>query len=92
MDNTEITLRFFSALDRLKADKVIHGVSNFTTRYGIDNRNLYQLRQDPSRGIFKVWWLSVLVNDYNISPEWLLTGKGNMYQTKKTKSNNPKSH
>ena len=91
MDNTEITLRFFSALDRLKADKVIHGVSNFTARHGIDNRNLYQLRQDPSRGIFKAWWLSVLVTDYGISPEWLLIGKGDMYQTKKAKSNSLKS-
>lgn len=81
--NKDITLRFFSALDRLKADKVIHGVSNFTSRYGIDRRNLYQLKKDPERDIFKTWWLSALVADYNVSANWLLTGKGSFYTNKK---------
>lgn len=79
MDNEQIAIRFFTALSSLKAKGTIHGINNFTDRYGIDRRNLYQLKKNPSRGIFKPWWLSALVNDYNISPMWLLTGKGNMY-------------
>lgn len=52
MDNEQIAIRFFTALSILKAKGTIHGINNFTDRYGIDRRNLYQLKKNPSRGDF----------------------------------------
>ena len=78
-DSAAIVRRFFLALDTLKDTKVIHGLSNFTEEHGINRRNLYQLRKDPERRIFQVCWLAYLVNDYGISPSWLLTGRGNIF-------------
>ena len=79
MDNSQIVIRFFEALGSLKEKGVISGSTAFAEKYGIDRRNLYQLQKAPTRGIFKTWWLSLLVEDYKISAIWLLTGKGNMY-------------
>lgn len=80
MDNSQIVIRFFESLDSLKEKGVISGSTAFAEKHGIDRRNLYQLRKTPTRGIFKTWWLTLLVEDYNISAIWLLTGKGDMYE------------
>lgn len=83
MQNTKeteaIVQRFFLALDTLKDLKVIHGLTNFMDAHGINSRNFYQLRKNPSRGIFKVCWLKWIVEDYNLSATWLLTGNGGMF-------------
>ncbi|MDR3245004.1 MAG: hypothetical protein LBT50_01065 [Prevotellaceae bacterium] len=78
-ESQKIVARFFEAIYALKETKIIHGKMNFTERYGINNRNFWLLEQDKSRDIFQVSWLSYLVNDYGISPEWLITGKGEMF-------------
>lgn len=76
VDSQLVVVRFFEVLDYLKANKYIRGLQTFTTRYNINKRNLYQLKADPSRDIFQVAWLTFLVNDYNVSPLYLLTGEG----------------
>ena len=76
----EIVRRFFEALRRLKADKVIRGKQTFTARYGINRWNLNTLEKDVSRDIFQVAWLGFLVADYKVSPCWLLVGEGAFYQ------------
>lgn len=81
MQNTDsqiVVKRFFEVIDYLKANKYIRGLQTFTTRYNINKRNLYQLKADPSRDIFQVAWLTFLVNDYNVSPLYLLTGEGDI--------------
>lgn len=80
-DSQVIVRRFFLALDTLKDSRRIHGISNFTEEHNINRRNLYQLRQNPSRGIFQVSWLMYLVHDYGISAGWLLTGRGSMFSS-----------
>lgn len=71
--------RFFEALAQLKSDKRIGGKTPFAEKYNINRRNLYQLEKNFEKGIFQVSWLSYLVNDYKVSAEWLLTGKGSFY-------------
>jgi len=77
-DSQLVVLRFFEALDALKARRVISGVSVFTEAHGINRRHLWALRKDPSRDIVQLCWLSWLVEDYGVSASWLLTGKGEM--------------
>lgn len=79
MNNADIAIRFFKAIDTLKAIKVIRGEKTFTDRYSINRRNLYQLRKNPERDIMQMVWLSHLINDYGVSSEWLLTGEGEMF-------------
>lgn len=74
-----IVKRFFAALCRLKDDRKIRGKQTFTRRYGINRWNLNTLEKEPDRDIFQGAWLSYLVNDYDVSPLWLLTGRGDFY-------------
>ena len=75
----DIVLRFFEAVDALVLVRKLRGVSTFARLYGIDRRNLSKLRRDPSRGIFRAEWLAVLVADWHVSPRWLLTGDGGIF-------------
>lgn len=74
-----IIKRFFEALQILIENKVIRGKQTFTTRYGINRRNMYTLEKEPERDIFQVAWLENLVKDYKVSAEWLLTGNGSFF-------------
>lgn len=82
MQNPEsqiIVGRFFEALQMLKEGKLIRGKQTFTEKYKINRWNLNTLEKDHSRDIFQVSWLTHLANDYGISAEWLLTGRGGMF-------------
>jgi len=75
-ESQKVTERFFKALEVLKQEKVIRGLNTFCRIYNVNSRNLYQLKKDPSRDMLKLAWLSYLITDFNISAEWLLTGRG----------------
>lgn len=81
----DIVERFFSAIERLVADGALNGTKTFTNRYGIDRRNFLLLKREPNRMQFQSGWLTILVDDFGVSPEWLLTGKGAFYRPKKGK-------
>lgn len=77
-ESQQIVGRFFEALNMLIESKKIRGKQTFTKKYGINRWNLITLEKDNSRDIFQVAWLSHMVKDFNISAEWLLTGRGGM--------------
>lgn len=77
-DGIAVTKRFFEAIDMLKAQKTIRGLQTFTTAYGINRWNLNTVKAQPEVSVLKPEWIVYLVRDYNISAEWILTGKGGM--------------
>jgi len=97
-DSIEVVNRFFEAVEVLKRDKIIRGLKTLTKRYGLNDRNVRTQRSEPERNIFQVAWLSYLVRDYAISPEWLLMGEGSVYDPDRKKAfdeafwNGKKSH
>ena len=76
----QIMVRFYSAIDTIKAMKKIRGINTYCRENNIDRRNFYAQRKDLDRGWFHVSWLHPLVKEYGISARWLLTGHGNMFE------------
>lgn len=74
----DITRRFFEALDMIKAQKRIRGMQTFTREYGENYWNFHTCRKDGLR--IKQEWLTYLVRDFDVSAEWLLTGRGGMFK------------
>ena len=81
-DSVDIIERFFIAIETMKRDRVLGGLTPFCERYAIDRRNVYKLKEDKSRDIFQTGWLLYLVRDFGISADWLLTGSGDFYREK----------
>lgn len=91
----DITRRFFEALDMIKAQKRIRGMQTFSREYGENYWNFTTARKDGTR--IKQEWLTYLVRDYDVSAEWLLTGRGGMFTKdiipkEKFKRNSPKQN
>lgn len=76
----EVTVRFFRAIEQLKFDKRIRGKQTLCRLYGINRRHLWILEHNPASDIMKLSWLTILVVDYGISADWLLTGRGSIYE------------
>lgn len=74
-----IVERFFKAIRTLIDEGVIRGLQTFTRRYELNRRNVQRLEREPHSGIFHAGWLTYLAEDYKISPQWLLTGKGELF-------------
>lgn len=74
---TDITNRFFEALEAIKEQKRIRGLNTFIRKYGLNYRNFVICHRNRSR--IKQEFLTYLVRDYDVSAKWLLTGKGKMF-------------
>lgn len=86
IDSQKVVKRFFQALYHLKSKHVIRGKKTFTEKFEINRWNMNTLEKDLTRDIFQPAWLTYLVEEYNVSAEWLLTGRGEiMARSHKTK-------
>ncbi|MCM1220103.1 MAG: hypothetical protein NC548_36995 [Lachnospiraceae bacterium] len=79
-DSQKIICRFFEALQVLIENKIIRGKQTFTRRYGINRWNMNTLEKNPESDIFQPAWLLYLTRDFMVSPRWLLTGEGNVFE------------
>ena len=77
--------RFFQVYDLLlEAHKKhtegpkIKSTYEFVKKYGINHGNFSKLREAPEKYALPVIYLYYLVNDFNVSAHWLLTGEGEM--------------
>ena len=83
-----ITKRFFLAIDVLIAKRELRGLNTFARRYNINYWNLNTLRKEPECRVLKVEYLSYIVGDFNISPDYLLFGIGSMFREQNTPADN----
>lgn len=73
-----IVKRFFLVVETLRAQGV--GMKTMCSKMRIDRRNLYHKRalQDTAT-VVSLAWLSQICKHYDVSADWLLTGRGEMF-------------
>lgn len=74
--NALIGQRFVTCLETLKETGRIKHYSDIYTPLRVERGNFAKQMNNPSRAILRPSWLSLLVEQYNVSPLWLLTGRG----------------
>ena len=74
-----ISQRFFKEIAILKEQKKIRGLQTFTRKHNLNRWNVNQVKFYPNRSVLKPEWIVYLHEDYNISVEWIILGKGNMF-------------
>ncbi len=84
----EIQKRFFEAIDILIESKKITGLLPFCKEYNLHRPKYSNIRSlvkenKPGTGykLIDIDALAYLVDDYKISADWLLTGRGGMFRT-----------
>ncbi len=79
-DSQIITKRFFEALKMIIKNKIIRGKQTFTAQYNINRWYFTMIQKEMTQDGFQMAWLTYLVRDFMISPRWLLTGEGEMFE------------
>lgn len=74
----EVVARFYEAVQYLIDTGQLRSLRAFTEKYGILYSNFYKAMADHSRQVFQIGWMAPLVVDFNISADWLVTGRGSM--------------
>ncbi len=78
-DSVKIIERFFHVFELLIANNELRGIKTFTDKYDINRRNFYHSMSDHTRDIFQMAWLTYLIEDFGVSSQWLMTGKGEIF-------------
>lgn len=86
----EIHKRFFEAIEYARSSGKIRGLGTFCRKHGLNATKYKCVRlqvSDPEPKAYNTYKgidvaaLAFLCEDYNISPEWLLLGKGKMLRS-----------
>ena len=73
-----VVSRFFEVIDELRARK--HPIPIICETLDIDKGNFYRKRRgERGNATLPAEWLSAICEKYKVSPEWLLLGKGEMF-------------
>lgn len=80
----EITNRFFLAIDIMIKQGKIRSLLQITEMYGINYGNTYSIKKKPETFILKPELIARLCIDFNISAEWILLGKGDIFKKQRT--------
>ena len=78
-ESIKIINRFYETIEVLKQTKQIRGIKTFTDAYGINRWNFITVSKNPESDMFQLIWITHLVKDFNVSAEWIMTGKGEMF-------------
>ena len=81
--NEKIKSRFYQAFVKLLELGEIKGRQTYCNLYGIDKRNFYAQEKDMSLHRMQLYWLVPMVKEYNVSADWLLTGRGSMFSAER---------
>ncbi len=79
-EGVEITKRFFKVIDLLISSNIIRGLQTFTSKYNINRWNLITVRDNPTTRVIKPEWIYYLCKEYNINPDYIITGKGQIFK------------
>ncbi len=80
-----ISNRFFEAIEMLKTKKKIRGLQTFTREHNLNRWSVNQVKFYPNRSVLKPEWIVYLHKDYGISVEWIVLGKGDMFDSSQNK-------
>lgn len=79
-ESKKITARFFEALKALKELGIIRSKQAFATEYGLNRANMAALQHGKGTATsVHLSWLTYLILDFNVSADWLMTGRGEMF-------------
>jgi hypothetical protein len=77
--NKEILERFLAVLDELKKRKQLRSRSAFFRASGIEGSTIWKLQHGLS-SYLQAYWLSLLVERFDVRADYLLIGRGHMFR------------
>lgn len=78
----EITDRFFDAVYKIISEGKVKNISTFSELLGQERKNFYSIEHYSSRAT-QLYMCAYLVKNFNVNGDWLLTGKGNIFEDRK---------
>lgn len=82
-----ISRRFFEAIELLKLQKKIRGLQTFTRNHNMNRWNVNQVKFHPDRSVLKPEWIVYIYKDYGVSIEWIVLGRGPIFDPKWNNNN-----
>ena len=73
-----VTDRFYQAFDVLTANNRV-GLREFCRELRTRHTSFLKQREERTRNIIRPHWLAHIAAKYDVSPSWLLLGKGEMF-------------
>jgi hypothetical protein len=77
-ENMAVHARFNRVFDYLIESGALKNTAEFVKRYNLHYGNFLKVRNTPEKNALPIAYLVFLVEDYGVSANWLLTGRGEM--------------